>query len=176
MTTYGTQKWMFVPVEGDMETQSEKREKLSQNLSPHIHQAVAIQHWMKDKEEQLPENVHLSHKTVSQEDNKFIDLRKLVHCDMELYDNLQWEEKCEKVKESVGTITRDDIHEIEQLTVQQNDSEYWHKARFGRITASKCHEVMTQMKTLDKDETQTSENIVKWFLSPKNICTKAMET
>ena len=50
---------------------------------------MAIQHLMKDKEEQLPENVHLSHKTVSQEDNKFIDLRKLVHCDMELYDNLQ---------------------------------------------------------------------------------------
>lgn len=172
----GTQKQMFVPVEGDMETQSEKREKLLQSLSPHIPQAVAIQHWMKDKEEQLPENVHLSHKTVSQEDNKFIDLRKLVHCDMELYDNLQWEEKCEKLKESVGTIMRDDIHEIEQLTVQQNDSEYWHKAHFGRITASKCHEVMTRMKTLDKDETQTSENIVKRFLSPKNICTKAMET
>ena len=87
-----------------------------------------------------------------------------------------WEEKCEKLKESVGTIMRDDIHEIEQLTVQQNDSEYWHKACFGRITASKCHEVMTRMKTLDKDETQTSENIVKQFLSPKNICTKAMET
>ena len=92
---------------------------------------------------------------MSQEDNKFIDLRKLVHCDMELYDNLQWEEKCEKLKESVGTIMRDDIHEIEQLTVQQNDSEYWHKARFGRITASNCHEVMTRMKTLDKDETHT---------------------
>ena len=115
----GTQKQMFVPVEGDMETQSEKREKLLQNLSLHIPQAVAIQHWMKDKEEQLPENVHLSHKTVSQEDNKFIDLRKLVHCDMELYDNLQWEEKCEKLKESVGTIMRDDIHEIEQLTTTE---------------------------------------------------------
>ena len=65
MTTYGNTKMMFVPVEGDMETQSEKCEKLLQSLSPHIPQAVAIQHWMKDKEEQLPENVHLSQNSVS---------------------------------------------------------------------------------------------------------------
>ena len=35
--------------------------------------------------------------------------------------------------------------------------------------------VMTRMKTLEKDETQNSENIVKRFLYPKNVSTKAME-
>ena len=31
------------------------------------------------------------------------------------------------------------------------------------------------MKTLEKDETQNSDNIVKQFLYPKNVSTKAME-
>ena len=31
------------------------------------------------------------------------------------------------------------------------------------------------MKTLEKDETQNSDNIVKRFLYPRNVSTKAME-
>ena len=55
----------------------------------------------------------------------------------------------------------DDIHEIESVTEIQSESELWHKERFACVTASTYHDVMTWMKSLDKDETKTSENIVK---------------
>ena len=44
--------------------------------------------------------------------------------------------------------------EIERLTQKQNASDCWHKARYTCVIASWCHEVMSQLKTLEKDETQ----------------------
>ena len=76
-------------------------------------------------------------------------------------DHLSWVEKCGKMKGILARISMDDIHDIESVTEKQSESELWHKARFACVTASMCHGVMTQMKSLDKDETKTSENIVK---------------
>ena len=75
-------------------------------------------------------------------------------------DSLSWK-KCGKMKGILARISMDDIHEIESVIEKQSESELWHKARFSHVTASMCHDVMTQMKSLDKDETKASENIVK---------------
>ena len=84
-------------------------------------------------------------------------------------------EKCEKVKRAIGNASHMDVRQIEELTIEQNESDIWHKARHCRITASKCHEVMTRMKTIEKDDSQNTKNLVKWLLYPNKICTLAME-
>ena len=68
------------------------------------------------------------------------------------------------MKGILARISMHDIHEIESVTEKQSESELWHKARCACVTASTCYDVMTRMKSLDKDETKTSENIVKQFL------------
>ena len=108
-------------------------------------------------------------------ENKFIDIEGLVCSAIEGNDNMSWDEKCATIKKIVGSILKDNIFEIERLTQRQNESDCWHKARYARVTASRCHEVMTRMRTLEKDEIQNSDNIVKRFLYPKNVNTKAIE-
>ena len=103
------------------------------------------------------------------------DIQKFVNEEIRNDENLSLEEKCEKVKSAIGYASQKDISQIEELTIEQNSSEVWHKARYCRITASRCHEVMTRMKTIEKDVSQNTENLVKRLLYPKKICTPAME-
>ena len=83
-------------------------------------------------------------------------------------------EECAQV-ESLLHASEKDRRQIEQLTTEQNESDIWHRARYCRITASKCHEVITRMKTLEKDKLQNADNLLKRLLYSKNICTSAME-
>ena len=83
-------------------------------------------------------------------------------------------EKCAKV-ESLLHASDKDRRQVEQLTTEQNESDIWHRARYCHITASKCHEVMTRMKILEKDKLQNADNLLKRLLYSKNICTSAME-
>ena len=85
------------------------------------------------------------------------------------------EVKCKKLKGTLSMISNDDICEIESVTEKQSESELWHKARYARVTASKCHDVMMRMRSLEKDETKTSNNLVKRFLYSRNVSTKPME-
>ena len=156
--------------------QVRKRETDLENLSAHIPQALSVQYWRKEKEVHAPRNKETDDNgSGSKSENKFIDLAGLVCSVMEGNEYIPWEQKCAKVKEIVGSISKDNIIEIERLTQMQNESDIWHKARFARVTASRCHEVMTRMTTLEKDKTQNSDNIVKRFLYPKSVSTKAME-
>ena len=166
----------FVPVADDMESCDEKRDRLLQNLSAHIPQSLSVQYWRKEKEVHATGSKETGDdRSGSKLENKFIDLEGLVCCVIEGNEDMSWEEKCATIKKIVGSISKENIVEIERLTQKQNESDCWHKARYARVTASRCHEVMTQMKTLEKDETQNSDNIVKRFLYPKNVSTKAME-
>ena len=159
-----------------MESSEKKRDRLLENLSAHIPQALSVQYWRKEKEVHAPRNKETDDNgSGSKSENKFIDLAGLVCSVMEGNEYIPWEQKCAKVKEIVGSISKDNIIEIERLTQMQNESDIWHKARFARVTASRCHEVMTRMTTLEKDKTQNSDNIVKRFLYPKSVSTKAME-
>ena len=89
--------------------------------------------------------------------------------------SLSLDEKCEKVKNLIRQASDKDMAQIKELTIQQNESDIWHKARYCHITASKCHEVMTQMKRIEKDKSQNTDNLLKRLLYSKNICTSAME-
>ena len=84
-------------------------------------------------------------------------------------------EKCAKIKSLIDVSSEKDRSNIQKLTVEQNDSDIWHKARYCHITASRCHEVMTRMKTLEKDNSKNADNLLKHLLYSKNICTPAME-
>ena len=172
----GNQKRSFVLIADDMESSEKKRDRLLENLSAHIPQALSVQYWRKEKEVHAPRNKETDDNgSGSKSENKFIDLAGLVCSVMEGNEYIPWEQKCAKVKEIVGSISKDNIIKIERLTQMQNESDIWHKARFARVTASRCHEVMTRMTTLEKDKTQNSDNIVKRFLYPKSVSTKAME-
>ena len=119
-----------------------KRQKILGNLSAHIPHALSVQYWKKEKELQT---------TVTQEDdrnysnteNKFINLKLLVESEINGNNSLLWEEKCGKMKGILARISMDDIHEIESVTEKQSESKLWHKARFARVIASTCHDVMT---------------------------------
>ena len=89
--------------------------------------------------------------------------------------SLSLDEKCEKVKNLIRQAPDKDIAQIKELTIQQNESDIWHQARYCHITASKCHEVMTRMKRIEKDKSQNTDNLLKRLLYSKNICTSAME-
>ena len=88
---------------------------------------------------------------------------------------LSLQEKCEKIADLIPHATKDDIDEIEKLTVNQSKDDLWYKARRGRVTASRCHEVMTHMETLAKDSSQNCDNLLKRILYPSDICTAAMQ-
>ena len=107
--------------------------------------------------------------------SRFTDLHGFISKELSGDDNLSLEEKCEKMKCVLGNASGTDIKNIAELTVDQNESDMWHKARSCRITASKCHDVMTRMKTIDKDSSQNTDNLVRRLLYSKNICTSAME-
>ena len=72
-----------------------------------------------------------------------------------------WMKSVKKVKGMMEYASEKDVKQIEKLTVEQNQSDIWHKARYCHITASKCHDVMTRMKTIDKDSSQNTDNLVK---------------
>ena len=80
-----------------------------------------------------------------------------------------------KIKGLMNHASEKDMRQIEEMTIKQNDSEIWHKARYCCITASKCHDVMTRMKTLEKDKLQNTDNLLRRLLYGKKICTSAME-
>ena len=80
-----------------------------------------------------------------------------------------------KIKGLMNHASEKDMRQIEEMTIQQNGSEIWHKARYCRITASKCHDVMTRMKTLEKDKLQNTDKLLRRLLYGKKICTSAME-
>ena len=103
------------------------------------------------------------------------DLQKFVNEEIRNCENLSLEEKCDKVKSVIQYASQKDTSQIEKLTVEQNSSDVWHKARYCHITASRCHEVMTQMKTIEKYVSQNTDNLVRRLLYPKKICTPAME-
>ena len=169
-------KRSFGPVADDMESCDEKRDRLLQNLSAHIPQSLSVQYWRKEKEVHATGRKETGDESSgSKLENKFIDLEGLVCCAIEGNEDMSWEEKCATIKKIVVSISKENILEIERLTQKQNESDCWHKARYAHVTASRCHEVMTRMKTLEKDETQNSDNIVKQFLYPRNVSTKAME-
>ena len=107
--------------------------------------------------------------------SRFTDLHGFINKELSGDDNLSLEEKCEKMKHVIGNASETDIKHIAELTVDQNESDMWHTARSCRITASKCHDVMTRMKTIDKDSSQNTNNLVRQLLYSKNICTSAME-
>ena len=90
-------------------------------------------------------------------------------------DNLSLDTKCQKVQNSVGSASQEDIRQIEELTVNQDKSDLWHTARYSCITASRCHEVMTRMVTLEGDVNQNSDNLIQRFIYPKNVCTGPMK-
>ena len=106
---------------------------------------------------------------------RLADLHKLVKDELKHDEVLTLPEKCAKIENLLDNISDSDRTEIEKLTIEQNESNMWHKARYCHITASRCHEVMTRMKTLEKDKTQNAENLLKRLLYSKNICTSAME-
>ena len=90
-------------------------------------------------------------------------------------ERLSLQEKCEKITEKIPHATRDDIAEIEKLTIQQSKDDMWYKARRGRVTASRCHEVMTHMETLVKDSSQNCDKLLKRILYASDVCTPAMQ-
>ena len=54
-------KQRFQPIDDDMESSAEKRQKILGNLSAHIPHALSVQYWKKEKELQT---------TVTQEDDR----------------------------------------------------------------------------------------------------------
>ena len=139
------QKRSFVPVADDVESCDEKRERLLKNLSAHIPQSLSVQYWRKEKEVHATGNKETSDdRSGSKLENKFIDLEGLVCSAMEGNEDVSWEEKCTTIKKIVGSISKENIVEIERLTLKQNESDCWHKARYAHVTASRCHEVMTR--------------------------------
>ena len=140
----GKTKRSFVPVADDVESCDEKRERLLKNLSAHIPQALSVQYWKKEQEVYGPGNKETGKdRSGSKLENKFIDLAGLVCSAIEGNEDMSWEEKCATIKKIVGSISQDNILVIERLTQKQNESDCWHKARYARVTASRCHEVMT---------------------------------
>ena len=109
-----------------------KRNKILQKLSKHIPHSLSVQYWKKEKELQstgIQEDPVNSLNT----ENKFINLKLLVESEIDGNDNLTWEEKCKKLKETLSIISNDDISEIESVTEKQSESELWHKARYAHV-------------------------------------------
>ena len=77
-------KRSFVPVADDVESCDEKRDKLLQNLSAHIPQALSVQYWRKEKEVHAPGNKETGDdRSGSKLENKFINLAGIVCCAIE---------------------------------------------------------------------------------------------
>ena len=84
-------------------------------------------------------------------------------------------ERCDIIWKNLPSMSKEDIETIQKATIEQSRSNLWHKARVYRITASKCHDVMTRMNTLERDQTQTADNLIKRVLSANEVMTPAME-
>ena len=65
-----------MPVEGDKETSSNKRDKLLQNLSEHLPNAVSVLHWKEQKEHSACDINTPSEESTNI--SRFIDLHGLV--------------------------------------------------------------------------------------------------
>ena len=107
--------------------------------------------------------------------NRVLDLHEYLKSIINEETNLSTEEKCEMITKSMPHTERSDIDEIEKLTINQSKDDLWYKARRGRVTASRCHEVMTRMETLAKDNSQNCDNLLKRILYPSDISTPAMQ-
>ena len=88
--------------------------------------------------------------------------------------DLSVSERCDIIWKDLTTASKEDVAKIQQATTEQSESSLWQKARSYRITASKCHDVMTCRITLQKDQSQTPENLIKGMLYSKEVTTPAM--
>ncbi len=146
-------KKAFVPLQGDTESPEEKRNHLLSKLEKHLPNAVSVLHWQAEKK-------GTSRSEREEEIPSMLDLKNHI-----------LESGCVE-----GDLGPDDITKIEQLTAKQSQSPLWHKARFGRITASNCHDVMTKMVSLgsEPESEESADNLVKRLLYPTSFESKAM--
>lgn len=103
-----------------------------------------------------------------------MDVEKLVLKEINCEEKMPLEDKCAFLKGTLPAASEGDIQKIADLTRNQHETELWHTARHGRITASTCHDVKTRMATLQRDPTQSADNLVRRLLYPKPINTPAM--
>lgn len=71
----------------------------------------------------------------------------------------------------LGEISQDEVDALEQFTRGQNSNEKWKHQRFGRITASVSHRVMTKVNTL-----KTSTNPVDCNSLLSSLCPLSNDT
>ena len=64
---------------------------------------------------------------------------------LSISDVINMSKNVSKFKENLSVFTKENIETIEKLTMSQNENEHWFEYRKCLITASKAHEVVTEM-------------------------------
>ena len=81
---------------------------------------------------------------------RFLDLYEYIRKKDVGGGDLSVSERCDIIWKDLTTASKEDVEKIQQATTGQSESSLWQKARSYHITASKCHNVMTRMTTLQK--------------------------
>ena len=69
---------------------------------------------------------------------------------LSISDVINMSKNVSKFKENLSVFTKENIETIEKLTMSQNENEHWFEYRKCLITASKAHEVVTEMIKVEK--------------------------
>ena len=64
---------------------------------------------------------------------------------LSISDIISMSKNMSEFKENLSAFTKENIDTIEKLTIGQNENEHWFEYRKCLITASKAHEVVTEM-------------------------------
>ena len=83
---------------------------------------------------------------------------------LSISDIINMSKNMSEFKENVSAFTKENIDTIEKLTIGQNENEHWFEYRKCLITASKAHEVVTEMTKVEKGGGGT---VNMWSLNQK---------